>query len=87
MRMNGLIERRSVGRTAISKAVRLFFSEQRDVATGVVVDITNVGARIRLNGPHLRPAKFELSFDKFRTVRICRLIWRRDDLVGIAFVS
>jgi hypothetical protein len=87
MRMNGLIDRRAVGRTAISKAVRLFFSAQRDLTTGVVVDVTNFGARIRLNGLHLLPSKFELSFDNFRTARICRLIWRRDDLVGIAFES
>jgi hypothetical protein len=40
MRMNGLIERRSVGRTAISKGALLFFSAQRGVFTGVAVDVT-----------------------------------------------
>jgi hypothetical protein len=85
MRMNRLIERRSVGRTAISKGVLLFFSAQRGVTTGLAVDVTNVGARIRLSGANVLPPKFQLSFDNFHNVRECRLIWRRDDLIGIAF--
>jgi hypothetical protein len=31
------------------------------------------------------PPSFELSLDNFRSVRKCRLIWRRDDFTGIAF--
>jgi DNA-directed RNA polymerase subunit E'/Rpb7 len=85
VQMSRLIERRSVGRTAISKGVLLFSSTQRGVFTGMVVDVTNVGARIRLNGANVLPPNFQLSFDNFQTVRSCRLIWRRDDFVGIAF--
>jgi hypothetical protein len=84
MQMKRLIERRSVGRTATSKGVLLFFSTQRGVFTGVAMDITNFGARIRLNGANVLPPKFRLSFDNFRTVRECRLIWRQDDFIGIA---
>jgi hypothetical protein len=43
------------------------------------------GAQIRLSGLNVLPPNFELSFDNFRTVRKCRLIWRRHDLIGIAF--
>jgi hypothetical protein len=68
MRMNGPIERRSVGRTAISKGALLFFSAQRGVFTSVAVDVTNVGARIKLGGANVLPPKFQLSFDNFRTV-------------------
>jgi len=50
-----------------------------------VRDVTNVGTQIRLNRLSVLPPNFELSFDNFRSVRKCRLIWRRDDFIGIAF--
>ena len=83
--MTELIERRSVGRTAVSTGALLFFSAQRGVFTCEVRDVTNIGAQIRLNGLNVLPPNFELSFDNFRTVRKCRLIWRRGDFIGIAF--
>ena len=83
--MTKLIERRSVGRTAASKGALLFFSTQRGVFACEVHDVTNLGARIKLSGLNVLPPNFELSFDNFRTVRKCRLIWRRGDLIGIAF--
>ena len=78
-------ERRSVDRTAISKGVLLFFSAQRGVFSCEVCDVTNVGAKIRLNGLRILPPNFELSCDNFRTVLKCRLIWRRGDFIGTAF--
>jgi hypothetical protein len=33
----------------------------------------------------LLPLDFELSFDKFHTIRECRVIWRQGDFVGVAF--
>jgi hypothetical protein len=84
-RMIARIERRSVGRTSISKGALLFFSAQRGVFACGVVDVTNAGAQIRLNGLSVLPPNFELSFDNFHTVRKCRLIWRRGDSIGIAF--
>jgi ribosomal protein S1 len=65
--------------------VLLFFSAQRGVFSCEVRDVTNVGAQIRLNGLNILPPILELSFDNFRTVRKCRLIWRLGDLIGIAF--
>ena len=45
------------------------------------------GAGIRTQDLAAIPLNFELSFDKFRTSRNCRLIWRDGDLVGLAFKS
>jgi len=83
--MTKLIERGSGGRTAASKGALLFFSGQRGVFACEVQDVTNAGAQIRLSGLNVLPPNFELSFDNFRTVRKCRLIWRRGDFIGIAF--
>jgi hypothetical protein len=78
-------ERRSVARTTIAKDALLFFDAQRGVFTCRVQDITNSGAGIELHSLNLLPMNFELTFDKFHTVRECRVIWRQGDFVGVAF--
>ena len=83
--MTGLIERRSFARTAASKGVLLFFSAQRGVFACEACDVTDVGAKVRLHGLNVLPSNFNVSFDNFRTVQKCRLIWRRGDFFGIAF--
>jgi hypothetical protein len=78
-------ERRAVARTTISKDALLFFDAQRGVLTCRVQDVTNSGAGIEFHGLNLLPPNFELSFDKFHTVRECRVVWRQGDFVGVAF--
>jgi hypothetical protein len=56
----------------------LFFSEKTGVHSCTVRDITNLGAGIRIEQDlKIVPLDFALSFDNFRTVRMCRLIWRQ----------
>jgi hypothetical protein len=83
--MTDPVERRSAIRMPASKGVLLFFRARPGVSTCELRDVTDAGAGIRLNGLRVLPPKFELSFDNLSTVRNCRLIWRQDDLVGIAF--
>jgi hypothetical protein len=78
-------ERRSIGRTKISKGALLFSGPQTGVRPCAVTNITNAGAGIRTQDLPAIPLNFELSFDKFRTSRNCRLIWRDGDFVGVAF--
>src|SRR5258708_5840559 len=78
-------ERRSIGRTRINRNALLFFTCQTGVFSCCVRDVTNHGAGIRLEGLNVLPVDFDLSFDNFRTVRGCRLIWRDGDFVGVAF--
>jgi hypothetical protein len=40
-----------------------------------------------LNGLNILSSEFGISFDNFRTMRRCRLIWRDGDFVGVAFES
>ncbi len=80
-------ERRSIGRTKIVKDALWFFGEQTGVRSCAVIDITNA-RRPHLHARYLAiPLNFELSFDKFRITRNCRLIWRKRDFVGVAFES
>jgi len=78
-------ERRLVGRTLIKRNALLFFRGQTGVFSCCVRDVTNSGAGIRLERLNVLPVEFDLSFDNFRTVRECRLIWRDSDFVGVTF--
>jgi hypothetical protein len=80
-----MVERRSIGRTRISKSALMFFDAPRGIFTCVVRNITNGGAGIQLRDINILPPDFELTFDNFRTIRRCRVIWRQDDAVGVAF--
>ena len=84
-RWDDAFERRSIGRTKIDKGAWLFLSAQSGVRSCFVRDVTNVGAGIRTHDLPVLPLDFELSFDNFRTIRKCRLIWRDGDFVGLAF--
>jgi hypothetical protein len=79
------VERRKIGRTRINRSALLFFTGRTGVYSCCVRDVTNQGAGIRLEGLNVLPVAFDLSFDNFRTVRGCRMIWRDGDFVGIAF--
>jgi hypothetical protein len=80
-------ERRSKGRTLINRNALLFFAGQTGVFPCCVHDVTNSGAGVRLEAPNVLPVEFDLSFDGFRTVRECRLVWRDADFVGVAFAT
>ena len=77
------VERRSMGRTRINRNALLFFRGQTGVFSCCVRDVTNPGAGIRLERLNVLPLEFDLSFDNFRTVRECRLVWRKNDFVGV----
>jgi hypothetical protein len=86
-RWESAFERRSVRRTRIMKGALLFVSKKSGVQSCTVRDVTNLGAGIRVQDLQIMPLGFELSFDGFRTVRKCRLIWRQDEFFGVAFES
>ena len=80
-------ERRSIGRTQINRNAMLFFRGQAGVFSCCVRDVTNSGAGIRLERLNVLPVEFDLSFDNFRTVRSCRLVWRDAGFIGVAFAT
>jgi hypothetical protein len=79
------VDRRALGRTMINRDASMFFLGQDKVHACCVRDVTNRGAGLRLNGLNVLPFDFGISFDHFRTMRRCRLIWRDGDFVGAAF--
>jgi hypothetical protein len=53
----------------------------------LVRDVTNAGAGVRLSGLGILPVEFGISFDGFRTMRTCRLMWREGDFLGVVLKS
>ena len=86
-RRQSALERRSIGRTKILKGALIFFSERSGVQSCTVRDVTNSGAGILAQDLQIVPLDFALSFDGFRTLRSCRLVWRHDDCLGVSFES
>jgi hypothetical protein len=82
-----VLERRSKGRTVINRGALMFFEGNEAVHPCCVRDVTNDGAGIRLNGLSVMPFEFGISFDSFRTMRNCRMIWREGDFLGVVFES
>jgi hypothetical protein len=76
-------ERRSIGRTRISRSALMFFTGKTALFPCCVRDVTNLGAGIRLEGLNILPLEFDLSFDNFRTIRRCHLVWRDGDFAGV----
>jgi hypothetical protein len=80
-----VFERRSIARTMINRDALLFFCGQSGPFPCCVRNVTNIGAGIELNGTIAVPSRFDVSFDRFRTKRVCRLVWCHDDFIGVAF--
>jgi hypothetical protein len=80
-------ERRAAGRTLINRNVLLHYAGCDCVRACCVRDVTNLGAGIRLHGLNIAPSEFGISFDNFHTMRLCRLIWRDGDFVGVTFTT
>lgn len=81
----GVPERRRVQRTRVLKGVMIIFSQRALTVNCVVRNLTNLGACLHVARTTSIPAAFELTFDDGRSSRMCRVIWRRGDRLGVTF--
>lgn len=51
-----------------------------------VLDISQGGARLRVEDPHFVKQRFDLKFERTSPGRACKVAWRKGDLIGIKFV-
>lgn len=79
-------ERRVVPRTRVLKGARIILNQRSSAISCVVRNLTNCGAYLTLATAASVPSTFELSVDnQCRSRRICRVVWRCADGVGVAF--
>jgi hypothetical protein len=77
-------ERREISRTHVAREVQVLIPGSVQPIASSVRDLTAKGAGLCVRAAIL-PLSFYLSFDSFRTTRLCRLIWRRREKVGVLF--
>jgi hypothetical protein len=63
----------------------LFFRGGRELHACTAYDVTQTSARIHCDGLGPLPIDFCVTFDKFRTIAKCRLVWRYQNRIGVAF--
>jgi hypothetical protein len=78
-------ERRAVEREWVQGGVMLLVAGRIVGQPCSLRDLSAQGASVRLNGLLLLPIDFAVSFDGFRTIVDCRLIWRDGDFAGLTF--
>ena len=78
-------ERRIRKRTRILRCAKIIVPRRSPVIHCTVQNITGGGARLKLSNTSGLPETFDLTFEHGRTRRPCRVIWRTDNELGVAF--
>ena len=72
-------------RTRVSKAAMIVFEHGSCAVDCHVRDLTALGAGLETIKATALPAAFQLTLDHGRTYRECRLIWQRNNRLGVGF--
>jgi hypothetical protein len=81
-------ERRNPPRRKSLKGARILMLDQFGRTLECVVrNVSNEGARLSLRTPKGVPDKFGLVFEADQSVRQCRVVWRRETEIGVAFLK
>ena len=79
------VERRLLKRTRVSRNAKIIVPLRWPVIFCTVENITGAGACLKLASTFGVPDTFDLTFEHGRTRRWCRVVWRTDDKLGVAF--
>ena len=84
-----MLERRSVARTRVRRNAEIVLSRRAPSAAATLPcmlrDLTSLGACLALAGTERVPDTFELTLDRGRSLRPCRVRWRSADRLGVSF--
>jgi hypothetical protein len=76
---------RNVTRTRISRNAKIIAPRRTSIIHCTVQNITSGGACLKVANTYGMPDTFELTFEHGRTRRPCRVVWRTNDELGVAF--
>lgn len=79
------IERRAMKRTRVSRNAKILVPRRSPLIFCTVENITSGGACLKVASTFGVPETFELTFEHGRTRRRCRVVWRTNDKLGVAF--
>jgi hypothetical protein len=78
-------DRRVRKRTRVSRNAKIIVPRRSPVIYCTVENITGGGACLKLASTFSVPETFDLTFEHGRTRRSCRVVWRTNDKLGVAF--
>jgi hypothetical protein len=78
-------ERRKFQRTNVQKAAKIVAARCQQLIGCTVLNLSIGGAVIIVANAADVPNEFELTFDAARTMRLCRVAWRTEHKIGVAF--
>jgi hypothetical protein len=79
-------DRRAIVRTRVRRAAEIVVGDRAPAKIRCVLrDLTSAGACIALDCPYEMPDTFELTLDRGRSLRPCRVRWRSHDRLGVSF--
>ena len=79
------LERRAIQRTKVLRNAKIIVQARTQVIHCTVQNITSAGACLKLAHTWGVPDHFDLTFECGRTRRPCRVAWRTNDKLGVAF--
>jgi len=78
-------ESRARSRSRVLHEARIILDPASPIVPCTLHDLTNAGACLSPVGNVELPERFELTFDRGRSSRSCRVCWRTGDKLGVAF--
>ena len=81
-----MAESRECPRMRVLKGVKIVLGAS-SVLDCVVRDLTNSGARVKLQNTANLPEDVAITFDGGRTCRQCRVVWRTLSEIGVQFTD
>lgn len=82
-----LVDRRSTDRESVDHEALGLFPGADDALGCQVVDISETGAKLRLNGVDIMPERFKLFVQKTGYLYECVLVWQKSPEIGVSFHS
>jgi len=83
---NGAAERRISLRRRTYKVARMGFDGGRAVINCLIRNLSETGACLGVESPVGIPDEFNLVFESGEPSRMCRVMWRKAKLIGVAFL-
>jgi len=78
-------DRRSNKRTRVLRGAKIIVPRRSPMIHCTVQNLTGGGACLKLANTFGVPETFDLTFEHGRTRRPCRVVWRTNDELGVAF--
>ena len=82
-----MVERRNQKRRRTMMQAKAIFNDKQSTIDCVIRDLSETGARLQFAGRADVPSTFELLIGGEAAPRICGVVWRTSDSVGVKFLE